>query len=31
MGVATYSTSKKLPEKYQNILPDAKTLKKLMD
>jgi predicted nuclease of restriction endonuclease-like (RecB) superfamily len=31
MGVATYSTSRKLPEKYKNILPDAETLKKIMD
>ncbi|MCG2760502.1 MAG: PDDEXK nuclease domain-containing protein [Candidatus Delongbacteria bacterium] len=31
MGVATYSTSTKLPAKYKNILPDEKTLKKLMD
>jgi len=31
MGVATYETSKKLPDAYKNILPDAKTLKKLMD
>lgn len=31
MGVATYNTSRKLPEKYKNILPDAETLKKLMD
>ena len=30
MGVATYQTSKKLPPEYQNILPDAETLKKLM-
>ena len=31
MGVATYTTSNKLPEKYKNILPDAEALKKLMD
>ncbi len=31
MGVATYKTGNKLPEKYKNILPDAETLKKLMD
>ncbi len=31
MGVATYNTSRKLPKKYKNILPDAETLKKLMD
>ena len=31
MGVATYITSKKLPEKYKNILPDEKVLKKLMN
>ena len=30
MGVATYTTSKKLPEKYKNILPNAEALKKLM-
>jgi len=30
MGVATYNTSEKLPKKYQNILPDEETLKKLM-
>ena len=30
MGVATYTTSKKLPEKYKNILPNAEVLKKLM-
>ena len=30
MGVATYNTSKNLPEEYKNILPDAKTLKDLM-
>ena len=31
MGVATYTTSDKLPEKYKNILPDAESLRKLMD
>lgn len=31
MGVATYTTSKKLPIKYKNILPDEKALKKLME
>jgi len=31
MGVATYTTSAKLPLKYKNILPDADTLKRLMD
>lgn len=31
MGVATYSTSTKLPSEYKGILPDVKTLKKLMD
>lgn len=31
MGVATYNTSKNLPEEYKNILPDAKTLKELMN
>ena len=31
MGVATYTTSEKLPEKYKNILPDAESLRKLMD
>ncbi len=31
MGVATYNTSKKLPKKYQNILPDAETLMSLME
>jgi hypothetical protein len=31
MGVATYTTSDKLPEKYVNILPDEKALKKLME
>jgi predicted nuclease of restriction endonuclease-like (RecB) superfamily len=31
MGVATYTTSKKLPAKYKNILPDENMLKKLME
>lgn len=31
MGVATYSTSKKLPDEYKNLLPDETTLKKLME
>ncbi len=31
MGVATYKTSKELPAKYKGILPDAKTLKKLLN
>jgi hypothetical protein len=31
MGVATYSTSTKLPTAYKGILPNEKTLKKLMD
>ena len=30
MGVATYRTSKDLPEKYRNALPDIEELKKLM-
>lgn len=30
MGVATYITSKEIPEKYKNALPDAETLKKIM-
>jgi predicted nuclease of restriction endonuclease-like (RecB) superfamily len=30
MGVATYKASKDLPAKYKGILPDAKTLKKLL-
>lgn len=30
MGVATYKASKELPAKYKGILPDAKTLKKLL-
>ena len=31
MGVATYKTSEKLPLELQKALPDAETLKKLMD
>jgi predicted nuclease of restriction endonuclease-like (RecB) superfamily len=31
MGVATYKTSDKLPRELQNALPDAETLKKLME
>jgi len=31
MGVATFNTSSQLPKKYKNILPDAKTLIKLLD
>ncbi|MBO9593199.1 MAG: DUF1016 family protein [Niabella sp.] len=31
MGVATYKTSKELPAKYKGILPDARSLKKLLD
>ncbi len=31
MGVATYTTSNKLPEQFINILPDEKALKKLME
>lgn len=30
MGVATYRLSTQLPEQYQDILPDAETLKKLL-
>ncbi|HPI18777.1 MAG TPA: hypothetical protein PKY56_00265 [Candidatus Kapabacteria bacterium] len=30
LGVATYSTSKVLPNEYKNILPDEKALKELM-
>ncbi|MFT4095059.1 MAG: PDDEXK nuclease domain-containing protein [Niabella sp.] len=30
MGVATYKTSKNLPEKYKGILPDPKDLKELL-
>ena len=29
MGVATYETTEKLPEKYRNILPDASALRKI--
>jgi len=31
MGIATYKTANELPKKYKGLLPDAKTLKKLMD
>lgn len=31
MGVATYKTSKELPDQFKEIIPDAKTLKKLLD
>ncbi|MDZ4148338.1 MAG: DUF1016 domain-containing protein [Flavobacteriaceae bacterium] len=31
MGVATYKTSEKLPNAFKNALPDAETLKKLLD
>lgn len=31
MGVAIYKTSNELPEKYKETLPDAATLKKLLD
>src|SRR5690606_23548371 len=31
MGVATYKTSNELPEKYKNSLPDADSLKRLLD
>ena len=31
MGVAVYKTGEELPEKYKNALPDAETLKKLLD
>ena len=31
MGVATYKTTKEIPKQFKNILPDAETLKKLMD
>ena len=31
MGVATYKTTEKLPLELQKALPDAETLKKLMD
>ncbi|HFB61350.1 MAG TPA: DUF1016 family protein, partial [Bacteroidetes bacterium] len=30
MGVATYTTSRKLPEQFKNILPDENMLKNLM-
>lgn len=30
MGVATYETSEKLPEKYRNILPDASVFKNIL-
>lgn len=31
MGVATYKTTEKLPDKYKDTLPDAAALKKLLD
>lgn len=31
MGVATYTTSKSLPSRYRKILPDAESLKKLLN
>ncbi len=31
MGVATYKTSKEIPSQFKNALPDAETLKKLME
>lgn len=31
MGVATYKTTKELPAKFKDTLPDAETLKKLLD
>ncbi len=31
MGVATYRTSKDLPERLRNALPDIEELKKLMN
>lgn len=31
MGVATYKTTNQLPRKYKNALPDAETLKRLLD
>jgi hypothetical protein len=31
MGVATYKTTEKLPLELQKALPDAETLKKLLD
>ena len=31
MGVSTFKTSDKVPQEFKNALPDAETLKKLMD
>ena len=31
MGVSTFKTSNKVPQEFKNALPDAETLKKLMD
>ena len=31
MGVSTFITSNKVPQEFKNALPDAETLKKLMD
>lgn len=31
MGIATYKTANELPKKYKGLLPDANTLKKLME
>ena len=31
MGIATFKTANELPEQFKNALPDAETLKKLMD
>jgi hypothetical protein len=31
MGVATYKTSNEIPEQFKDALPDAETLKKLME
>ena len=31
MGVATYKTSNEIPRQFKGVLPDAETLKKLMD
>ena len=31
MGVATYKTARELPPEYRGILPDADSLKKLLD
>jgi predicted nuclease of restriction endonuclease-like (RecB) superfamily len=31
MGVSTYKTANELPKEYEGLLPDAETLKKLMD